>query len=96
MAEEVYTHKFGTFLGNHDYDRKQLRIPDLTESIWTYVMLERVRFTNRYYNPIATRDIIEEVPLTAPFCFDEWREFFCKWTNKAHNIYFTDMTASGL
>ena len=46
---------------------KQKKVIDNTESIWTYIMLEKARFTNRYYNPVATRDIIECIPMTAPF-----------------------------
>jgi len=67
LAEELYSGKFGTFLGNCEYDRKQMKVIDNTESIWTYIMLEKARFTNRYYNPVATRDIIECIPMTAPF-----------------------------
>ena len=65
-----------------------MKIKDNTESVWTYVMLEKVRFTNKYYNPVATRDIIENIPLTAPFCMKEWREFLYKWSQKSHNLYY--------
>lgn len=59
-------------------------------------MLERARFTNRFYNPQATRDIIQQIPLTAPFCMQEWREFLFKWSTKSHNLYYQNMTNSEL
>lgn len=84
IAEELYNHKYGTFLGNCELDREQLKV-NLTESMWTYVMLERRRFTNKFYNPVATRDIIEQIPLTAPICMHEWHEYLFKWSQKANN-----------
>lgn len=91
IADEMYTHKFGNFLGNCDYDRQQMRINDHTESMWTYVMLEKGRFTNRYYNPEATRGIIEQIPLTAPICLQEWRELLFKWSTNGYNRYHQHM-----
>ena len=86
----MYNHKYGTFLGDSEYSRQQMRVPDHTESIWTYILLEKQRFTNRYYNPEATRDIIQQIPLTAPICMQEWREFLFKWSQKSHNLYHHD------
>lgn len=94
IAEEVYTHKYGTFLGNCELDRKEMRVRDNTESMWTYVMLEKARFTNRFYNPVATKDIIEQIPLTAPFCLQEWREFHFKWSKQSHCVVYQDLTTT--
>lgn len=68
-----------------------MKLNDNTESMWTYVMLEKARFTNRYYNPTATRDIIEQIPLTTSNCMQEWREYLYKWSYKSHNVYYQDM-----
>jgi hypothetical protein len=92
LADELYANKYGTFIGNCERDRHQmLKVVENTESIWTYVMLEKPRFTNKYYNPEATKDIIEQVPLTAPFCMQEWREHLYRWSRKSHNCYYQDL-----
>ena len=41
MAEECYTNKYGTFLGNSERERKSWNVSKETESIWTYVLLEK-------------------------------------------------------
>ena len=84
LAEEVHTHKYGTFLGNCDQQREHLQIKDKTESIWTYIMLERPRFMNKFYSPDTTQGIIQFVPITAPWALQEWREYFYKWSNIGH------------
>jgi hypothetical protein len=54
LSQEVYTHKFGTFLGNCERDREVLKLRERTESIWTYILLEKERFTNKLYSPKNT------------------------------------------
>jgi len=54
IAEEIHTHKFGTFLGNCEKDRENLQVSSKTESMWTYVMLERNRFISKLYSPDQT------------------------------------------
>jgi len=36
-----------------------LKLREKTESMWTYVLLERERFTNKFFSPQNTQDIIE-------------------------------------
>ena len=59
LAHELYYNKYGTFLGNCERDREMLRLKEKTESIWSYVWLERERFTNKFYNPTQTQEVIE-------------------------------------
>ena len=87
MATEVYGGKYGTFLGNCERDREQLKLEERTESIWTYVLLERERFTNKFYSPTTTQDVIEQIPVTAHFALKEWREFHFKWTTRGYDSY---------
>ena len=41
LAEEVYSCKYGTFLGNCERDRDNLKLDSKTESIWTYIYLNK-------------------------------------------------------
>ena len=79
IAQEMYCHKYGTFLGNCERERHLYHLSEKTESMWTYVLMEKLRFTNKFYSPENTNEIIHAVPLTAPFAVREWREFFFKW-----------------
>ena len=54
IADELYSHKYGTFLGNCERERELLKLRDKTESMWTYILLEQDRFTNKFYNKIST------------------------------------------
>lgn len=57
-----------------------LKIDKKTESIWTYVLLHKERFTNKFYQEHAMPKIISEVPITSAFTMSEWRELHFKWT----------------
>lgn len=50
IADELHTHKYGTFLGNCERERELLKLKDKTESMWTYILLEQHRFINKFYN----------------------------------------------
>lgn len=58
IADELINNKYGTFLMNSHKDRLRFDLPDKTESMWTYVMMESLRFTNKFYDPINTNEII--------------------------------------
>lgn len=96
LADEIYNHKYGTFLANCERDRDNLRVFDKTESIWTYVLLNKHRFTNRFYDEHASPKIIPEIPVTSAFSVNEWRELHFKWTTNSRNIYFRDCTRDDL
>jgi len=85
LANEIWDNKYGTFLGNCERDRVALKLSEKTESIWTHIMLEKERFTNRLYNRRNTQHVIKCIPITSPFCMDEWRELFYKWSEYGYN-----------
>ena len=83
LADEVYQNKYGTFLGNHERDRKNLNLANKTESIWTQVYLDKDKFTNKLFSAAHTQDPIKCVPLISPNCLPIWREYLFKWSNKS-------------
>lgn len=50
IAKELNNGRFGNFFGNNDRDRKNLKVREMTESIWTYVLVNREQFTNEGYD----------------------------------------------
>jgi len=54
IAEEVYSNRYGTFLGNCERERENFMLSQQSESIFTYILLERARFYNKFYSPENT------------------------------------------
>jgi hypothetical protein len=78
IASEMYSNKFGTFIQNCEKQKQTLKLAELTESMWTYVLTEKHRFMNKFYS--GPQPIISQINLTASFTLPPWREFFYKWT----------------
>ena len=58
IAQEINSQKYGTFLGNNEAEREKWGVQHKTESMWTYVWLEKGRFTNKFYCPENTQNSI--------------------------------------
>jgi len=41
IANELNTGRFGTFLGNNERQRRFLKLSGMTESIWTYILINK-------------------------------------------------------
>lgn len=48
--------------------------------------MNRDRFINKLYCKDKTQDIIQEIPITAPWALSEWREYFFKWSSFGYFI----------
>jgi len=70
-------------MGNNVREREDLKVKSETMSMWTYILNNRPRFTNKYYsehdNENINGGIIKSIPITEPHCLNEWREFFYRW-----------------
>ena len=55
-----------------------------TESIWTYVFLEKEQFYNKIYNKLSTNCTIEKICCTSPMSMIDWKEYHFKWTYKSY------------
>ena len=61
IASEINSQKYGTFLGNCPKDRLALKVVEETESMWTYIFMERVRFLNINFD-CTLKEVIKEIP----------------------------------
>ena len=77
------SNQFGTFLGNCVKDRIALKLKEETQSISTYILINKSQFLNTAYdedmNFNLNHGVINQIPVTSHFCLEEWREFFYKW-----------------
>lgn len=78
IAQQMYTGKFGTFLGNNEREREQMKLSSRTTSIWTVVLMERERFTNKSY--VAVDEPISMIQETEYTKLVEWRQYFNQWS----------------
>ena len=82
IAKELNRGRFGTFLGNNQRDRKALKVRDMTESIWTYILIHKDKFTNKHYDAEHSQKIfsVERIECTSYEQLDVWRAYFFQWT----------------
>ena len=78
IAQQMYTGKYGTFLGDNEREREQMRLHERTASIWTVVLQEQEKFINKNYQ--AVDEPIARIPETEYTKLVEWRQYFNQWS----------------
>ncbi|ESO88450.1 hypothetical protein LOTGIDRAFT_125960 [Lottia gigantea] len=84
IHDHVYSCQFGTFIGNCEKDRIDLRLSERTYSLWGYV----AQHINEFSNPLfkkeyeLTHSIL--IPNTSPQCFKFWRGLYNRFENGIH------------
>lgn len=81
IADHLYSGLFGNFLGNSEKERKSvLLVEEKTQSIWSYVLENRERFSN-------TRYVLVDHPLwphAGVSKITHWEPFFMRWNPLSH------------
>ena len=64
IANEINNSKYGTFMGNSPKDRLLLKLVEETESMWTFVLTEKMRFINiQFYPNMPSNElVITQIP----------------------------------
>lgn len=73
MMDAVFSCHFGTFLGDSDRDREDLRVKERTESFWSHVNLRQEKlelYRNAFYDPSADPPVI--LPAILPGSIALW------------------------
>ena len=83
VANGMLSGKYGTFLGDCEKERKDLKLAEQTASIWTEIDNQRERFTNTQYK--EHNDAITKIKETEYSKLIEWRSFFFKWSSFGYN-----------
>ena len=75
LSDEIYSNKFGTFLFNCEKELNEQAGKELTLSIWSEIMLNKIKYINPYYKCIKEPLIIKgEVQYLII-----WKKFFYKY-----------------
>ena len=86
LADHVNSCLFGTFLCNSDKQRREARVIEETQSIWSYVFSNKSRFINPDYimynaGPLWINTQIGKMNV--------WERYFSRWDSEAHPNLFS-------
>lgn len=72
----VYSSQYGTFLGNCQKERRDMRLRERSHSVWPQLWKERAQFLNPLYKDEQSQSYGILRPNTSPFCFKMWKGLY--------------------
>ncbi|XP_055536844.1 myotubularin-related protein 8 isoform X3 [Wyeomyia smithii] len=81
LHDHVMSCQYGTFIGNCEKDRLDLRLSEKTFSLWGYMS----NHLNEYINPLYRPEMDETIrPNLAPQCIKFWRGMYSRFESGIH------------
>ncbi|XP_071086998.1 phosphatidylinositol-3,5-bisphosphate 3-phosphatase MTMR6-like isoform X1 [Haliotis cracherodii] len=84
IHDHAYSCQFGTFIGNCEKDRLDLRLNERTYSLWGYL----AKHMNEYINPLFKKEYEIShpvlIPNTRPQCIKFWKGMYNRFENGIH------------
>ncbi|KAM9700047.1 myotubularin-related protein 7b isoform 2-T2 [Menidia menidia] len=74
VRAHVHSCQYGTFLGNSQKERRDLRLRERTHSVWPHLWKDRAEFTNPLFQPEQSQSVLR--PNTSPYCFKLWKGLY--------------------
>nr|XP_046256702.1 myotubularin-related protein 7b isoform X2 [Scatophagus argus] len=72
----VYSCHYGTFLGNCQKERRDMRLRERSHSVWPQLWRDRAEYTNPLYNAELSQTQGVLRPNTTPYCFKMWKGLY--------------------
>lgn len=72
----VYSCQYGTFLGNCQKERRDMRLRERSHSVWPQLWKDRAQFMNPLYKAEQSQSHGILRPNTSPFCFKMWKGLY--------------------
>lgn len=82
LHDNVTSCKYGTFVGNCEKDRLDLRLSEETYSLWGRIANKMGNFVNPIYSPDAHPDSLK--PDLSPQNIRFWRDMYCRFDTGVH------------
>lgn len=82
LHDHVSSCQYGTFIGNCEKDRIDLKLTEKTFSLWGFMANHMNEYLNPLYKPGEVDDII--VPNLAPQCIKFWRGMYSRFESGVH------------
>ncbi|XP_028999161.1 myotubularin-related protein 7b isoform X1 [Betta splendens] len=76
LHTHVYSCQFGTFLGNCQKERRDMRLSERTHSLWPQLWEDRAEYTNPLYKAELSQSQAVLRPNTTPYCFKMWKGLY--------------------
>jgi len=86
LADHVNSCLFGTFLCNTDKQRREARVIEETQSIWSYVFSNASQFINPDYTIYSSGPLWINTQIGK---MQIWERFFARWDSSAHPNLFS-------
>ncbi|RZB41055.1 myotubularin-related protein 6 [Asbolus verrucosus] len=82
LHDHVHSCQFGTFIGNSEKEKLELRLIERTYSLWGYM----ANYLNEYENPLYNAGEFTGVlvPILAPQNITFWRGMYCRFESGVH------------
>ncbi|XP_017868151.1 PREDICTED: myotubularin-related protein 6 isoform X3 [Drosophila arizonae] len=81
LHDHVHSCQFGTFVGNCEKDRLDLKLAERTFSLWGYMS----NHLNEYINPLYKPNVDESIKANlAPQCIKFWRGMYSRFESGIH------------
>ncbi|CAG9782479.1 unnamed protein product [Diatraea saccharalis] len=82
LHEHAHACQYGTFVGNCQKDRRDLRLSERTFSLWGYMANHLNEYKNPLYNPKAHPDVLKPDLNAQSIRF--WRGMYCRHEHGVH------------
>lgn len=73
---QVYSCQYGTFLGNCQKERRDMRLRERSHSVWPQLWKDQAEFTNPLYKAELSQSQGILRPNTTPYCFKMWKGLY--------------------
>ncbi|XP_066159312.1 myotubularin-related protein 9 [Euwallacea fornicatus] len=77
IFEHSYFSNFGTFIGNNEFERQEMKLNESTTSFWSY--LNRPDVITNFLNPMYEPNKAAVWPSIAPISLELWDELYLRW-----------------
>ncbi|XP_043271665.1 myotubularin-related protein 9 [Venturia canescens] len=81
LFKRSYSSDYGTFLGDSEAERLQLKLPERTYSLWSYI--NQPEILENLLNPLYEPNVGVIWPSVAPVSIELWKELYLTHTNAA-------------
>lgn len=85
IHEHAYSCQYGTFIGNSESQREQLKLRENTYSLWGYLVANHDDFANPLYDRSTASEILR--PDTSPQNIRFWSGLYCRFEHGEYLIH---------
>ncbi|TNN80685.1 Myotubularin-related protein 7 [Liparis tanakae] len=82
----IYSCQYGTFLGNCQKERRDMRLYERSHSVWPQLWKDRAEYANPLYKDELSQSSGFLRPNTTPYCFKMWKGLYNHVEKSTHPL----------